>query len=71
MIAFAVPIDSLGTSAISLLLNHLPIMNNKTLRLRGSVFAGNSGDRYVDLDDPSFKKTLRADFLWSIPGNEK
>jgi len=30
-----------------------------------------SGDRYVDLDDPRFKKTLKADFLWSIPGNAK
>lgn len=29
------------------------------------------GDRYIDLDDPRFKKTLKADFLWSIPGNAK
>jgi hypothetical protein len=30
-----------------------------------------SGDRYVDLDDPAFKGTLKVDFLWSIPGNAK
>ena len=28
-----------------------------------------SGDRYVDVNDPAFKKTLKVDFLWSIPGN--
>lgn len=32
---------------------------------------GYSGDRYIDLNDPRFKKTLKADFLWSIPGNAK
>ena len=30
-----------------------------------------TGDRYVDLDDPRFKGTLKVDFLWSIPGNAK
>jgi hypothetical protein len=30
-----------------------------------------SGDRYVDLNDPAFKGTLKVDFLWSIPGNAK
>ena len=28
-----------------------------------------TGDRYVDLNDPRFRGTLRVDFLWSIPGN--
>ena len=26
-----------------------------------------TGDRYVDLNDPAFRRTLQADFLWSIP----
>lgn len=30
-----------------------------------------TGDRYVDLDDPTFKGTVKVDFLWSIPSNAK
>jgi hypothetical protein len=30
-----------------------------------------SGDRYIDLNDARFAGTLKADFLWSIPGNAK
>ncbi len=30
-----------------------------------------TGDRYIDLDSPQFKGTLKVDFLWSIPGNAK
>jgi len=30
-----------------------------------------SGDRYISLDDPRFKGTLKVDFLWSLPGNAK
>jgi hypothetical protein len=28
-----------------------------------------TADRYIDLDAPQFKGTLKVDFLWSIPGN--
>ncbi|HVF70076.1 MAG TPA: hypothetical protein VM940_00525 [Chthoniobacterales bacterium] len=30
-----------------------------------------SGDRYLDLNDPRFKGTLKADFLWSLPDSAK
>jgi hypothetical protein len=32
---------------------------------------GYSGDRYLDLNDSRFLGTLKADFLWSLPGNAK
>lgn len=28
-----------------------------------------TADRYIDLNGPQFKGTLKVDFLWSIPGN--
>ncbi|MEA2344132.1 MAG: hypothetical protein QOF63_2301 [Thermoanaerobaculia bacterium] len=28
-----------------------------------------TGDRYIDMNSPQFKGTLKVDFLWSIPGN--
>lgn len=30
-----------------------------------------TGVRYINLDDPRFRGTLRVDFLWSIPANVK